>query len=153
MEAVVTISLAADDQQALETMFHRLPWRLKKASTAAQGLRLALSETVRVVICERELPGGNWRILLNTIRELARPPRLIVVSRWADESLWAEVLNLGGYNVLATPFDVQEVHRVLSYAIDSWHWLMQSRRNTDRDSPFRLGRSTNRAGLGIPSQQ
>src|ERR1019366_5350356 len=47
--------------------------------------------------------SGNWR------------------SRLADERLWAEVLNLGWYDVLATPFDADEVYRVMSYAVDSWH--------------------------------
>jgi DNA-binding NtrC family response regulator len=124
-EAVLTVNLAAEDQHALETMFYRCPWRLQKAASVPQGIRLALSETVRVVICERELPGGNWRILLNTIRDLARPPRFIVASKWADDSLWSEVLNLGGYDVLALPFDSEEVLRVVSYAVDSWHWQMQ----------------------------
>jgi hypothetical protein len=32
------------------------------------------------------------------------------------------VLNLGGYDVLATPFDADEVYRVVSYAVDSWHF-------------------------------
>ena len=125
-EAVLAVSLAAEDQQALETMFHQLPWRLKKAATLAQGLRQAMSGTVRVVICERELPGGSWRILFDRIRELARPPRVIVASRLADERLWAEVLNLGGHDVLATPFAADEVRRVLSYAVDSWHWQVKN---------------------------
>ena len=135
-EAVLAVSPAAEDQRTLKNLFHRMPWRLKKVATVSQGLRLALSETVAVVIRERELAGGNWRSLLNTIRDFARPPRLIVVSRCADESLWAEVLNLGGYDVLATPFDADEVRRVVSYAVDSWHWQVQGCRNTGFDSPI-----------------
>jgi hypothetical protein len=32
------------------------------------------------------------------------------------EELWAEVLNLGGDDVLAQPFDAQEVYHVVSLA-------------------------------------
>jgi DNA-binding NtrC family response regulator len=46
------------------------------------------------------------------------PPNLIVTSRLADDELWAEVLNLGGYDVLAQPFDPQEVYRIVFQA---WH--------------------------------
>jgi DNA-binding NtrC family response regulator len=117
--AVLAVSLAAEDQRTLEAAFRQLPWRLKTAATLAQGLRLATSPTVRVVICEREVPGGNWKVLFEKIRDLATPPRFIVASRLADERLWAEILNVGGYDVLATPFDTDELRRVLSYAVDS----------------------------------
>jgi DNA-binding response OmpR family regulator len=42
---------------------------------------------------------------------------LIVVSRLANESLWAEVLNLGGFDVLALPFDREELERVTLSAV------------------------------------
>jgi DNA-binding response OmpR family regulator len=35
----------------------------------------------------------------------------------ADEYLWAEVLNLGGYDLLAKPFRDPEVKRVLAAAL------------------------------------
>jgi hypothetical protein len=40
------------------------------------------------------------------------PPNFIVFSCLADEFLWAEVLNLGGFDVLMTPFEPEEVLRV-----------------------------------------
>src|SRR5690242_4067707 len=45
------------------------------------------------------------------------PPRLIVTSETADEFLWAEVLNLRGYDVIAQPFWESEVVRTLSLAL------------------------------------
>jgi len=46
----------------------------------------------------------------------AAPPLLIVASRLADERLWAEVLNLGGYDVLLKPFEPAELRRVIGNA-------------------------------------
>jgi DNA-binding response OmpR family regulator len=40
---------------------------------------------------------------------LTDPPLLIVSSRLADEHLWAEALNLGVFDVLAKPFQSEEV--------------------------------------------
>jgi len=46
----------------------------------------------------------------------------------ADDALWAEVLNLGGYNVLAKPFDSREVFRVVGNA---WlHWKNRGKYST-----------------------
>jgi DNA-binding NtrC family response regulator len=118
--AILAISLPMSDQRELVTLFEQLPWELRRAATLQESIRDAMSGTVPVVICEAESPGGNWRTLLDRISVLARPPRLIVASRLADDRLWAEVLNLGGYDVLATPFVPEEVQRVLWYAVDSW---------------------------------
>jgi DNA-binding NtrC family response regulator len=69
-----------------------------------------------VVICERDLPDGDWHDIWEGIAPLAPHPTLIVTSLHADEHLWAEVLNLGGYDVLAKPFDAQEVCRIVGRA-------------------------------------
>lgn len=73
-----------------------------------------------IVICERELPDGNWKCILGTCEALPKPPVVLVVSRQADENLWAEVLNLGGYDVLLKPFDRSEVTRVLNASWREW---------------------------------
>ena len=49
------------------------------------------------------------------------PPLIIVTSRLADERLWAEVLNLGGFDVLSRPYDAREVRHVIAQAWRSWH--------------------------------
>jgi DNA-binding response OmpR family regulator len=69
-----------------------------------------------VVICEKDLPDCTWQEILEELAALKHPPPLIVTSRLADERLWAEVLNLGGYDVLMKPFDPVEVVRVVSLA-------------------------------------
>lgn len=51
---------------------------------------------------------------------LSAPPNLIVSSRLADARLWVEVLNLGGFNVLVTPFETEEVLRVTFAAWHNW---------------------------------
>jgi len=69
------------------------------------------------------LRPGTWKELLEQITLLPDPPVLLVASRLADECLWAEALNRGVYDVLAIPFDPQEVLRYVSLA---WqHWKVQ----------------------------
>lgn len=54
--------------------------------------------------------------ILRHAQAQSQPPKLIVASRLADERLWAEVLNLGGYDLLVKPFVADEVQRVVSLA-------------------------------------
>jgi len=59
--------------------------------------------------------------VLEHLNALPKAPSLIVSSTLADEHLWAEVLNLGAWDVLAKPFDRFEVIRSVKLAWDHWH--------------------------------
>lgn len=52
------------------------------------------------------------------MHSMPSPPLLIVISRLADEHLWAEALNLGAYDVLAKPLNHTEIVRVLNLALN-----------------------------------
>jgi hypothetical protein len=56
--------------------------------------------------------------MLAEIRSERVPPELIVADRLADSALWAEVMNLGSYDLLITPFEAAEVLRVVSMACE-----------------------------------
>jgi DNA-binding NtrC family response regulator len=82
-----------------------------------QALAHLAASIVSVVICETDLPDGSWKDLLDYIERAKSSTVLVVTSQIADESLWAEVLNLGAYDVLAQPFDREEVTRVVKSAV------------------------------------
>jgi len=77
-------------------------------------------ERMPVVICRCCLPDANWKDVLGQTAVLPNAPRLLVTSPNPDEHLWAEVLNMGGYDVLVTPFDRDELIRVVSSAWQNW---------------------------------
>ena len=72
-----------------------------------------------VIICERDLPDGNWLLLFQETEAMPQSPKFVVSSRLADDHLWSEVLNLGADSVLAVPFDAQEVTYVVRSAMDA----------------------------------
>ena len=70
----------------------------------------------KMVVCDAQVAeSGSWRELLEEAQ--AAQSLMLVVSRHADERLWAEVLNLGGFEVLALPFEREELRRALSSAL------------------------------------
>jgi DNA-binding response OmpR family regulator len=79
-------------------------------------------QNVPVLLCERDHADGNWEDLLNATARLPTPPKVIVFSRLADDSLWAMVLNLGGFDLLITPFEAEEVLRVTFAAWSRWEY-------------------------------
>lgn len=70
-----------------------------------------------IVIVSSELPDGSWRDVLAASQRLPSPPPVIVASRVADEHLWAEVLNLRGYDLIARPLDARELGWVVASAL------------------------------------
>ena len=84
---------------------------------------------VPVILSECQLPDGNWKDVLSRLAPVPDRPRLIVFSRHADDRLWAEVLNLGGFDVLAAPFRKEE----LVFAIGS-DWLDWQNEQAHRQS-------------------
>jgi DNA-binding response OmpR family regulator len=118
-------------------------WTLHEASDCGEALALLRDESVAVLLCEHDQPDGDWADLLTASARLPAPPNLIVFSRLADASLWAKVLNLGGFDVLMTPFEPEEVLRVTFAAWSRWE--CDSVSSTSKEAEV-AGRTTTRAG-------
>jgi DNA-binding response OmpR family regulator len=124
------------DRPLLHDLFRDLGWRLFEASNRRRAIQCLERNVVHVVLAESDLPNWNWKKILRDIRRLAPPPQLIVTSRTADDYLWAEVLNIGGYDVLPQPFERDEVERVVASA--------------HRHHGFPPGRATFRSAVAAP---
>lgn len=118
--AILLASPYPDDRILLPEILKHRNWQWHNSQGCREALELLERHAVAVLLCERDQPDGCWQDLLDGAAKLAAPPSLIVFSRLADEYLWAEVLNLGGYDVLIKPFDPEEVLRVTSSALRSW---------------------------------
>ncbi len=118
--SVLAVSPAEDDHVLLEHVFSHSNWKFERVRTCREALSLLEGGPIAVVICGAELPDGTWRDLLAAVNRRPAPPRLIVTSHFADDRLWGEVLDSGGYDVLGKPFDRSEVVRVVSLAWRQW---------------------------------
>ena len=98
------------------SMLDLFPWQINRVPTCLDFVIYAYWTLPRVVICERDLPDGSWKDVLAITMSLHNPPPVIVTSRLADDYLWMEVLNWGGYDVLAKPLDQCELNRSIQLA-------------------------------------
>ena len=125
-QVALLISPVEEDHNALQQLFQQHGWNLHATKSLDSGSTFLTENAVSVVITERDLAAGNWKDVLKAIQGLREPPLLVVISRLADNSLWAEALNLGVYDVLAKPLVQAEVVRVLTSA-----WIQQLTRQMD----------------------
>ena len=121
---LLSVSPVREDHDALNRILGRLEspdrtgpkWTVYHARALEPALRVLGEKPVTMVLSECDLVPGTWKDLLAELSRFSDPPPLIVASRLADEYLWAEALNLGAYDVLAKPFEPDELIRVLGSA-------------------------------------
>jgi DNA-binding NtrC family response regulator len=118
--SVLAVSPTPEDHRALLAIFQHSRWELRTATTCAEARKTLNECVVPVVLSEYRLDDGDWRDVLNAANQSGSPCRVLVMSRNADERVWAEVLNEGGYDCLAKPLRADEVFRVVSLAWQSW---------------------------------
>lgn len=117
---VLEISPFESDHTVLRRIFSHTKWKLQITRTCSEAINLLNHKLIPVVLCERDLPDGSWKDIVERTAQAANPPSVIVSSRLADDNLWSEVLDSGGYNVLSKPFKESEVFRDVSLAWLDW---------------------------------
>ena len=120
---ILSVSPDEGDHTELLQILDELPFQVTAVRSGREAAASLDAGQFDVILCECRLPDGSWLEILNRISAAPATPLLIVTSRIADASLWAEVLNLGGYDLLAKPFNRQEVRHVLTSA---WVQSVQS---------------------------
>jgi len=132
---VLSVSPNHEDCASLEGILDS-QWTVIAGSTIASALSALREIPIPIVIYDCDVSSGSWSEMLERISLLPDPPLFIVTSRLADERLWAEALNLGAWDVLAKPFEADEVIRIVSIACQHWqdrHGVYNSR-TTQRKS-------------------
>jgi DNA-binding NtrC family response regulator len=142
--ALLIVGLEEEDRQILARAAKRVDCDLIGAGTIQAAIRLVRGRVAPVIVCRRDLPDGDWRDLLNLAAIWKSPVKLIVVCRLADNRLWSEVLNLGGYDLLASPLDDREVSYVLGSACRDAYEAEPVREEEPLGAPVCSGSSNDR---------
>src|SRR5262249_35259883 len=115
-DRILSISSAPRDHADLRRAVRDSKWRIATANSCEEGIAYLSRSPAFIIFCEYALPDGTWKRMLDHPTRLPEPTPMIVTSRLADDHLWAEVLNLGGFDVLAKPYNEREVRHVLESA-------------------------------------
>ena len=113
---ILSISASAEDHAVLRRLLRGRSCRIESADTCEGALRRLRNCHASIVICNCTLPDGTWHNMLDYLNSCPSRPLFIVTSSLATAGLWGEVLNLGGFDVIAKPFDRREVRYVLGTA-------------------------------------
>jgi DNA-binding response OmpR family regulator len=135
---LLIVSPDTEDTVSLERIKERT-WAIMRCNAVDLAINVLRAMPLPIVLCDTDLTSSTWQEMLESTWLLADPPLLIVTSRVADDYLWAEALNLGAWDVLAKPFEAEEVNRVIGFA---WrHWQ-------ERHGTYNTGMVQRRAATG-----
>ena len=115
---ILFISGCPDDARVLSQMLQSLPLDLDHTVSLRRARTMLRKKTYQAILTATELADATWLdVVLAAESGSGRLP-VIVTDPQADSRLWAEVLNRGGYDLLAQPFYAPEVRRILANAVD-----------------------------------
>jgi DNA-binding response OmpR family regulator len=115
VNVILSIIPSREDRMSLREILRESEWKTFECHDLSGTQPLLAS--ANVVLCDEELPQGGWKDVLRQTQELDIPPMLVVTSCRADDCLWAEVLNCGGYDLVSKPFRIEEVLNTVRAAL------------------------------------
>lgn len=110
------VGVEGDSRLMMHGVFRAEGWQLYEAVNRQHAMQCLERRPVHMAIVNADCNNWPWKQALRDLQRIPRPPQLVVTSRIADETLWAEVLNWGAYDLLAEPFRRDEVERVVAAA-------------------------------------
>jgi DNA-binding NtrC family response regulator len=92
---ILLVSPLKEDHVCLQRLCERTCWKTCEAYTCREAVRVIEDEQPDAVLCEANLPDGDWKDLLEELFRRSPRPNMIVTSHFADDAMWAEVLIWG----------------------------------------------------------
>jgi len=117
---VLVITLSIGDESYYRSLRARGQWDIVISPSVPEALYLLTTEVFSIVLCDRDLPGWDWREVLTMIVQTSPRICFLLTSRVDDEYLWREVVTHGGYDIVAKPLEDQVVMQKLQRAWSYW---------------------------------
>jgi len=117
---LLAVGAGSKDCQSLQSILSHTNWLVHWVADQHEALLFLEEYPVPVLLCPALLPDAAWSDLLHAIQVHPAPPKVLVYSSSTDSTLGCKVLEAGGYDLLATPFDRDQVLRTISLACRTW---------------------------------
>jgi len=125
---LLAIMQGSEECESLRRIADHLRWRLSIVASLDEAVALLGEEPLPLVICDRDLPGGDWRPIVAQIAARRDVLCVVLASSVVDDYLWDEVIQQRGYDVISKPFEADQLRRAVTFAWSWKRWYMRSLR-------------------------
>jgi DNA-binding NtrC family response regulator len=117
-EKIPVLAIAHDerDKNSLSIFSARGQWDLVLTGSCEEAIEMLKKMRAAVILCDRDLPGLDWRHALETLAASRPDCPIVLTSSVNDEYLWDEVIHKGGYDVLSKPLQEDLTVRAVNLA-------------------------------------
>jgi len=122
---VVALILGGQDRALLTNIAIPRGIDVRFADSCSEAWTIANQWEAPVILCDRDLPGAEWRDVMQILASAPQHPSVILTSRVVDDYLWQEVIHNGGYDVLPKPLREEDVVRSVRLAWSYWSSAMK----------------------------
>jgi len=116
---LVAVTQSPDDSATLRQIAASYGWTISVVESSEAAVAALREQPTPLVICDRDLPGEAWRDVLAKIAAQPQAVCVLLASRVVDDYLWRQVIRHHGYDVVAKPFQPEELRRAVTFA---WSW-------------------------------
>jgi CheY-like chemotaxis protein len=117
---VVALIILEQDRELLAKIATPRGLDVRFTDSCGEAWNVANQLEAPVIICDRDLPGTEWRKVMRILASAPQRPSVILTSRVVDDYLWQEVIRYGGYDVLSKPLREEDVVRSVRLAWSYW---------------------------------
>lgn len=123
---LVAITQSPEDSATLRQIAANYGWALSIVGSSGAAIAALNNQPTPLVICDGDLPGECWHDVLVKVASLPQAVCVLLASRVIDDYLWQQVIRDHGYDVVAKPFEPEELRRAVTFA---WSWRGWARRH------------------------
>jgi len=124
-KAIVALIMGEQDRALLTKIATRTGIDIRFTDSCSEAWTISNQLEAPVILCDRDLPGMEWRDVMQILASAPQRPSVILTSRVVDDYLWQEVIHNGGYDVLPKPLREEDVVRSVRLAWSYWSSAMK----------------------------
>jgi two-component system response regulator PilR (NtrC family) len=147
--------LVVDDERSmrefLEILLSKEGWQVRSADTKAAALDRVNEHVPDVVITDLKLKGQSGLDLLKDLKERFPEVEVVVITAFATNETAVQALQLGAYDYVTKPFQVDELRVVIQRALERQRLLRENlRMQVELSARYDFG---NLVGRSAPIQE
>ena len=132
---ILLASTREGDRTGLRGILNKARWTIVEAGHWTEALSLAEQTVFSVALCDRDLPGMDWKEGVRRLRKVRESPATILLSNVADPYLWEALVSAGAFDVLTRPFRESEAVSMIEFAFTHWKTGQTGRRSEASGRP------------------
>jgi DNA-binding NtrC family response regulator len=112
VESPATILVVEDDDAMRELLAEELSdagYRVRSAAGGGQGLELARSERMDLIVTDLRMPDIDGFDLIRDIGALPDPPHIVMITAFGSIETAIKAVKLGAYDYITKPFEIEEL--------------------------------------------